>query len=326
MHLNLAMWKWIGPLIIFIIIIENNLLNFLATLSADLHYSCLLRTPASSNYQLFYQALVCGSNPNAELALASLKNLGLYHLVVVSGSHLVFLEAIIAFLILNISRVVRSLRLFSYCSHIHQILEITVIGLLFYFSAVCLFQPPVIRSFFSLLTRRIDNDARLNWPPDYIVLFSGLLSLIHSPHWIHSLSLQLSWMAALIITCRGLGSLQKCLLIFIVLLPVLACFSTSTPMTILTNFALAPLFGFLLFPISLLGVLIPSIWWLFEPLWKTLDHFIQMIDPSDAIANTHLAPNTICVWAYIAFLHLTFIISRKTYHQLRRQNHSRLTR
>ena len=66
------------------------LMNFLAVHTAFLHTKCESLTP-SSNYQDFYKALVCGTDLPSSQLKEYFKMSGLLHLIVVSGSHLIFI-------------------------------------------------------------------------------------------------------------------------------------------------------------------------------------------------------------------------------------------
>lgn len=69
--------------------------------------------------------------------------------------------------------------------------------LLFSYSLVTGFQPPVVRAFLSVCVLAVSRIFRWNWDLSKLQLSSGLLSLALFPQWIHSLSFFLSWLASM---------------------------------------------------------------------------------------------------------------------------------
>lgn len=167
-------------ILIYIVLISHTIrfsvIDFLIGFCSQLHSSCV--EAAFGHVRSFesLQALVCGKNfsdpAQSNLLIAS----GLIHLFVVSASHLMILRKIIFYLLCN--KVATFLLLFLYCG-------------------VCNFNPPIVRSFAALLILAVIEKINLKWKTENLVLVSGLICLILSPAWINSLSLQMSWIAAL---------------------------------------------------------------------------------------------------------------------------------
>lgn len=167
-------------ILIYIVLISHtvrfSIIDFLIGFCSVFHSACVETAPNHVRSFESLQALVCGKNfsdpAQSNLLIAS----GLIHLFVVSASHLRILQKIIFYLLCN---------------------RAGTFSLLFLYCAICKFNPPIVRSFIALLILAVIEKNNLKWKAENLLLVSGLICLILSPAWINSLSLQMSWIAAL---------------------------------------------------------------------------------------------------------------------------------
>jgi hypothetical protein len=198
-------------------------------------------------------ALLCGVDLPASGVRQALLDTGLIHIMVVSGSHLAFLETLLAsWPALN--RLVTPI-LVSYCF---------LVG----------FEPPVVRA---LIRRFLDQPLKRHYAVTSLQLEAAtiFLALLIYPPWITSRSFLMSWMCGLALSSPKLGwrsqSLELSVKCYFFLLP----FCWSSPLTILWNTLLAPLVGTSLFPARLLTYFFHFLAPLTNWLWSGFIFLIQ---------------------------------------------------
>lgn len=239
-------------MIFFFIFFTINLLFFdlypqLLDHSQDLHGVCrdLIKSPTWPGLQ---SAFLCGTPLEQRSEIyKTFRITGLLHLIVVSGSHLGFIQNLVN-------------PIFSKGSLRAGALMISFAT----YAAVCLWDPPITRAAIFFAVHLLNHKLKLNFSPVKRVHFTGLICLILFPHWVNSYSLLLSWLAALALSC-GRGVIQHCVLCYFALCPILTLFNGVHPLTILINIFVGPLFGFLLLPITLIA----NLW----PLWEPINSF-----------------------------------------------------
>jgi predicted membrane metal-binding protein len=204
------------------------------------------------------QAVLCGSDRLSETHRSEFKTLGIYHVIVVSGSHLVFLATVLEFGNL-MNRPFRFLLLVVY-------------------SILTGLQAPVTRALLSQVLSELNKFFKLSRPYYWRTFDSYVISILFFPAWRQSLSLLLSTLASL---STGLGktihpqlnSIFKDLFVhsgvFMILYFFLLPYGCNHPFTILTNLFLANLAGFGLLLLSLLSILI-------SPLSTIIDQLILL--------------------------------------------------
>lgn len=170
-------------LCLFLIVLNSlfrfSVLDELNFISYFLHTKCMNLLPSNIQATETLAALVCGHNFESQQSSSLYISTGLIHLFVVSGTHLMF--------------IFRSLQgLFKNQSSIRYRFLILIL-----YAGVCLFNPPVVRSLLVLVTLEFLKSRQLLWRTDFILLLCGLICLALQPKWIQSLSLQMSWLAAL---------------------------------------------------------------------------------------------------------------------------------
>ncbi len=223
----------------------------------------------------FLRAVVCGEPLPTLNSGASLKGdfvkTGLIHLLVVSGSHLVGVEIWVRFL--------------SKCLRMSRLRDAAIFSSLVAFTLMTLATPPVLRALFSWMLMFSSSHFRLGWTRAQILTMSGAFCLSGCRTRWDLGSLILSWLAslglafstgftissapspALKTSHRRLILRERTLLFFrgvkrdlighisvyVTLIPALIPMGVPSLASIACNLVFAPVMGFVLFPISVLG-------------------------------------------------------------------------
>lgn len=279
-------------LILFFLIVISNIcgIKLLTEVSDKLHSLCLDLAPKGT-WSFAYQAIVCGKNvPSSEFKNA-LQTLSLIHLLVVSGSHLVFIHLLLKLIFPRF----KGQRYF-------------ITALLFFYVLITKLQAPAVRALVFLGIKNINKKNKLFWRPTHEVFFAGLVTLLIFPKWIDSLSLELSWVAALAISVQSTSAKQirYHLILFFMILPVLASIATPHPVSILSNWILGPFIGAILFPLSILSFAVPISVPITNKLWDTLFNISRSITNLITPLDLSLSISPALIWVYIIFLHLFF--------------------
>lgn len=228
-----------------------------------LHNACLRRLPLQAISLAELQALVCGQSfaaaKTSELYIAS----GLIHLFVVSGAHLILIEKML----------LKFFKRFQFASTL-------ILPFLLAYAIACNLNPPVTRSLIAISVGLLTLKHHLRWPENYKIFITGLLALLFNPAWLTSVSLQLSWLAALVVSINSLYFFDKNVLFrqsvfFFVLAPLLAFFQMPNPLTILMNIIFSPVLEFILFPMGLLVWLVPPLFVIFDWIILVLRFFLS---------------------------------------------------
>lgn len=186
--------------------------------------------PASRHFDL-HSALVCGTALKPGFEKQIFLDSGLIHLMVVSGAHLLFIEALLA-------------RAPSW-------IRLPVLGIYCWLTG---FGPPVVKAF----THRVLEVflKPRHWKPLQVEAVAVLLLLVLRPMWLVSRSFQMSWMCSMAMNLPRLWkssafdqSVKSYLMLFI--------FTGASVLSILWNTLLAPFVGMILFPVCLLGIVFP---------------------------------------------------------------------
>ena len=256
--------------------------EYVANLKGPFHKLCLSHLPSPPGHAL--ESLICGEriqDPNLQDILIQS---GLLHLFVVSGSHLIWLDMIAS--TLRAPLFLRGLLWFS-------------------FALACGWQPPIVRGALGLSLSRALPHLRT----DHLVLATGLITLCLFPEWGTSLSLALSWTAALAMTWpqdpTWQGSLQRNTLIWAMIAPLMLAWSVPSPLTVFSNLLMAPVFSALLFPIGILSIAIPPFLYVFDSLFAAFIATLKIF-PFKTGAAPDLRITPLMIWLWITLLHLAF--------------------
>jgi predicted membrane metal-binding protein len=186
-----------------------------------------------TNLHPLYDALICGTSLSAGREKQIFVDTGLIHLMVVSGSHLVFIELLLFFLPPRI--------------------RLTILAAYCYLTG---FQAPVVRAFL----RRLISPKLKAWSALtglQIEAAAVMLALALYPQWLWSRSFLMSWMCGLALAAPKIfprfPNFDLAVKAYIFLLP----FCAASPVSVAWNTLLAPFVGLILFPASILGVVIP---------------------------------------------------------------------
>jgi ComEC/Rec2-related protein len=205
--------------------------------------------------------LVCGKNLEEGKVKASLKQTGLLHLLVVSGSHLIFIsEVLILFLPASLRFVV-----------------------LFFFTLMTGVQAPIFRALMQQLVNQFQKKFRLNYSPLQVCLFTAIICLVLEPSWLMSLSFQLSSLASFALCINNYKKIQTQFCVGILLTPVIGSFH---PLFVFSNLLFGTIVGSVLFPLSALAFLSDFAAQLFAHLWIYFTQIIQQF----AAVNNHFSP------------------------------------
>jgi hypothetical protein len=203
----------------------------------------------AGHYPQWRSAVLCGTSLPLTAWNQNLKNWGLFHLIVVSGAHLVFLELLL-----------RPTLLVFPLSWRKKLLVVFLVAFCFLSGL----QPPLVRAFIHRLPLKSQSER---------LLFSGLFSLMFFRAF--SLSLALSWSATLLVTWPQTGKRHPCLTSLFVLAglyPLLLPLGAPQGLSGLLQPPFSFVFGLLVFPASLLS-LFPPLVGLSDFCW---DFFLKM--------------------------------------------------
>lgn len=230
----------------------------LHALAKVIHHQCLDWVSFESRFTPIYKALICGERlAHNSLKVTFVKG-GLIHLMVVSGAHLVFLE-----------------KMWMQTPFSSSFKKASLYFLLTLYALGTQFHPPVMRALFSFYLFQISQSQKLFFNPVLLTHLSSCLCLLYNPAWIHSASLQLSWLASLCQNFKGL--LKKCFWTYVILLPLVSRWQTLHPLTVLINWLLAPLIGGLLFPLSFMSFLLAPLHHITDALWMMVLKILDIV-------------------------------------------------
>ena len=214
------------------------------------------RTTTPSPQSFMSQTLVCGAklHKKAPEKAALLQRLGLVHLFVISGLHILFLDGLLQ----KLPFLMRFFILFAYGS-------------------LTSWSLPLLRAFVSFLFFQFNQKYKLFWSSLDVITLAGVVCLILQPSSFLGLSLPLSWGAALSmkIARHQSSPLSPQLMVYIGLFPLLLPLGPAHPLSLFLNFLLSfPLFLILL-PFCFISFLIPSL--NFDSLWTKLFVFLEKL-------------------------------------------------
>lgn len=292
-------------ILLFLIFLTYSALNFrfsviefLSPLSSFFHQRCLYLLPSHVHDFPEMAALVCGHNFENAADAQIYKSSGLIHLFVVSGSHLVLLKKILEKVRLPTSVIFCFLIAYCFCS---------------------LLNPPVVRScLFLLATLALKKISRL-WPVDYILLLSGFLCLILNPYWVGSLSLQMSWIAGLVLACcSDLDSALRQMTFYFIFSLTYFGLGFPSPSIIPLSLFVSPVLEFVLFPLCLSATLFHFL----EPLPKFLIEHLNSVlvslefNNSIQIFQQDSLNNAVAWnWLIIFLIHIYLYFKRKRHEE-----------
>jgi len=266
-------------------------LEFLIPLSEKLHTWCIQRIYHSRPDQTdIYLALLCGKKLPTGALRDVFTHVGLIHLMVVSGAHLIFLE-----------------KMWLKLPH-WPFKNIFISVSLVVYALMAGLHPPVFRALISFFLHRFVKRFQLFWSSYWVIMLSGVLSLVFNPKWVSSTSLQLSLIGAMGFVSSRYHKLLSCVLCYALLLPVLSQWTSIHPLTAGVNWIFYPLISITLFPLSVFSFIFPFFYPITSYLWLKLIQFLQLLQPFLEQAPFYIYPiRGYWVWPYIA---LIFFVSQ----------------
>ncbi len=280
-------------LVLFNILMFVNIfsMDLLLPLSEHLNSWCLQRVYQSYPAQAdIYLALLCGKRLPAGELRNVFSQVGLIHLMVVSGAHLIFLEKMWTRLTcwpFKNLLIMLSLILYTLMAGLH---------------------PPVFRALMSFFIYRFSNMFQLFWSSYWRIMLSGILSLMFHPGWISSISLQMSLIGALGFASSRYSKFLSCVLCYLLLLPVLSQWTSLHPLTAGVNWIFYPVISITLFPLSVFSFIFPFCYLITSYLWLKLIQFLKLLQPFLEQTPFYIYPiEGHWIWLYIG---LIFLVSQ----------------
>jgi competence protein ComEC len=286
---------------------KSGLQLYLAQTADYTQFICLstMSTPVDGLELL--KAFLCGKPLNNGPLQDLWMQTGLYHLLVVSGGHLVLLEWALAAAENFFRR--------------RQILPKTLVSvisvlILLGFTLMTGFQAPLVRALIARGLGFSSEYLRLNWTASQLVTISGMLCLVLSPAWLTSRSLLMSWLAALALTTAR-SALGKSLAVFLFMIPCLWGWGQVHPLGILINLLVAE-------PVAILLTLATLTYFIFPPLSEGLlagiIKILQTMAELTPLSNRNSqALPLLTVWAFLIII--TAILQGRFISQRRSQWH-----
>ncbi len=273
----------------------------LAKLALPVHQACVAQAPVSPHRAL-YAALVCGADlPQGDLKDA-LRTTGLLHLIVVSGSHLIWLEA-------ALSGLARLLIRRFLVNSAWVVGLFCVVGLSIFALAANL-QPPVVRAAVSLSLSALSRAGGWQWSALQVAFLSGFVSIGLFPQWLQSFSLLFSWTAALALASLApqTGIWRRQIRVYLCMLVCLLPLSPPHPLSIAFNVVAGPLLGLFLFPASLLVCFAHPLTILMDPTLAAIEGSIRFLAQLLPYEGTPVALPKSFLWAYLWSLNVALAI------------------
>lgn len=273
---------------------NSSLLSFTSEIAVEFQIKCVELSPQKFANAQWISAVVCGKNPARNQDYDLLQLSGLLHLIVVSGSHLVLVEQVLSFLFNRF--------------HFRFLIKIIFLTA---FAFMTGFQAPVVRALVAQLLNHLQNSWKLFWSGPAVTLFAGIMTLMMAPEWWNSLSLQLSWLAALALQAfAARSSVKQQFAIFVLMFPLLMQIAPPHPVSIIYNLICAPVVGLVMFPLSTLAMVFPSALSFVDLLWTWFFKFLAITLPVSVPADPIRIFPPWFVWIYIFTLNI-FIVQKR---------------
>lgn len=278
-----------------------SLLKNTSELAVIFHQKCVQILPTESVNHKTLSSLLCGENITDTELKENLIKTSLIHIFVISGSHLILLDELLS------------------------ILKMPVIVRFFFLSIYSLavgWQPPAVRALIALGVRILFRRWNWKFPSDLTSLVAGMATLALFPEWWNSLSLVMSWCAALalcwvsVLKIRNKFSalLISQLAIFLFMSAPLWGLGTLHPLSLLYNLMLAPIVAFLLLPLAFLVSLIHPLLPVFDFVMNAFNIILKIVaEPITMSRGT--APAIALLWGWVFAWHIFFHLLRLRLYQ-----------
>lgn len=274
---------------------ESNLLDNSTQYTDFLHQQCVDFLIKSNTTSTNVHTVLCGTNISNFDLETQLSKTSLLHLFIISGSHLILLNAF--FRVLHLNFFIRQ-------------------GILLFYSLITKLQAPVLRALIGMWCQEFLKKFNLSFPADLRVLITGLIALTMQNNLWDSRSLQLSWLASLGLAWAGTPqtsfhrAFYTQLAIYISLFPALYGFGNLHPLSVVFNLLLGSIFGGLLIPAALLATMGSSTQALFDQITHGFFALSNYFTSPIQISKITLLKNEY-VWIWIFTLHFFAILWRR---------------
>lgn len=271
--------------------LPDALLKNMSSSANVFHKKCLQLIPPSSQHPEALSALTCGEKITDKNLQNYLSKTSLIHIFVVSGSHLILFDQFLG--ILKIPYFLRFLFLSFY--------------------SLCVgWQAPAVRALLGLGLRRALQYPSLNFPSDLLVLLTGILTLFLFPAWWNSLSLLMSWCAALALCVPHTLRLKKSwvralaaqLTILLFMSAPLWGLGSLHPLSVIYNLFLGPVVAYILLPLSVLSLLVPATVQGFDITMTFFQEVLPHLTDPIEVGKTSM-PTIGLLWLWIFTWHVT---------------------
>jgi hypothetical protein len=252
---------------------------------------CAGLTP-SSHYRFLTSALVCGTPLTDRGAEQLLRETGLIRLVLVSGSHLIWLDSWLQLLPwrLALGRAGFFLR------------GAFLLGYTFFTG----FHVPVVRALLQMAGSALSRQGGWAWPRSFRTGLAGAVTWSLLEPSASDLSLQLSWACALLVQGASLGQRRLNLLtwvgVYVGLMPLLASFTTPHPLSVLLNWLSAGAMGGLMLPLCLASFVAHPLTGVTDAVWQMLLAGLAMLGPYLHGEPWLARPEPLALWLYVMLL------------------------
>lgn len=271
---------------------DLNLLNSLAVFGHKLHGLCIDHVGSTSPWSHIYKALSCGSGIYQFKGAALFKQLGIIHLFVLSGAHIVFAERV----------------LYRFSKDSRKIF----IGLIV-LTLVTGIKAPAFRALTHWCLKNLSIKNELNWSPSLSIAMTGFFCLCLNPTWWLGLSLPLSWVATLSFCFYPNSQSKSIVLVYLLSLPLLLNLGPASPISILVNLLFSPIFFSLLFPLTWLSGMVPALQYFCDPLWEFSLNLLSSINAPVHFSLTPYKYPDEYRWFYVFLIQgLCYFKERKT--------------
>lgn len=253
----------------------------------SMHKFCLKYTQHGSviAYNL-RQALICGERlPQTELKTVFMDS-GLLHLLVISGAHLNTLELLISKIMFHFPRAKTWVTYLSFIM----------------LNIFCQLQAPCLRAFFQKLIQDLNLKYKLFLSPIHEVTYAGLMCVSLLPVMTLSHSLILSWWISLVLKLPIKNKLNKCVVVYLSLIPWQISFMKLPIQSILLNWLIAPSLFIIMMPLALLETLFPFITEHSSHLWTFI---LELLKVTNSQSNHKgLQIPILLFWIYLSSLQI----------------------
>ncbi len=247
-------------LFLFVLVAHSFLPSWCARITRPVHEHCLKTTPLSSTEDVrrIQESLVCGRNlKDQKDEFRSWRELGMIHVLVVSGGHLSVLAIFVRYalsltVLLALSRTQIQKRHLWFFVHAVTFLTIT------WLAAANRFEPPVLRAWLDFLIRpSLKRHGYQGQEAGFVATWLALPAVSATSD---LLSLGLSFFASVLLEVVGsslhrrpwLAALTLQAALWWALLPLLLPLGLPHPLATMSNLLLAPLIGGVLIPLALI--------------------------------------------------------------------------